>query len=90
MPYKVSYNDGNQSHIVGTYDTIEDAYKAARNSFPEMTVPAEGNRWHVMMGAYVKQLLEEMGDMKDSIKVAYQEPTPNPEDVVISVYICPQ
>lgn len=90
MPYTVSYNDGANLYTVGTYETIADAYKVARNTHPEMSVPADNNRWHVMMYAYVKQLIEEMGDMKDSIKVAYQEPTPNPEDDVISVYICPQ
>jgi hypothetical protein len=90
MPYAVSYNDGANAHAVGTYETIAEAYKAARNTYPEMSIPATNNRWHVMMYAYVKQLIEEMGDMKDSIKVAYQEPTPNPEDDVISVYICPQ
>ena len=90
MPYKVSYDDGVDSYNVGTYETIIDAYNAARNTYPEMSVPAVGNRWHVMMYAYAKQLLEDMGDMKDSIKVAYQEPTPNPEDEVISVYICSQ
>ena len=89
MIYQVSYNDGAQVHVVGNYETIAEACKAARSSHPEMSIPAEGNRWHVMMFAYARQLLEEMGDMKDSIKVAYQEPTPNPEDDVISVYICP-
>jgi hypothetical protein len=87
MPYVVSYDDGADSYHVGTYETIIDAYNAARNTYPEMSAPVVGNRWHVMMYAYAKELLE---DLKGSIKVAYQEPTPNPEDDVISVYICPQ
>jgi hypothetical protein len=90
MPYIVTYNDSVSVHTIGTYDTISGAYKAARNSFPEMSIPEDGNRWHVMMYAYAKQLLEAMGDMKDAIRVAYQEPTPNPEDDVFAVYIVPQ
>jgi hypothetical protein len=87
MPYEVTYNDGLTTHHVGNYETIAGAYKAACNSFPEMSLPEIGNRWHVMMFAYAKQLLEEMGTKKESIKVAYQEPTPNPEDDVFAVYI---
>ena len=85
MPYEVRYSDnGFDTLVVGSYDDFASAYKAARATFPEMAELIHNNRWHVMMYAYAKQLIE---DTNDPLKVAYQDPTPNPEDEVVSVYI---
>lgn len=90
MPYIVNYNDGERDHKVGEYTDFTAAYKAAHAKFPEMTSATDGNRWHVMMLAYAKKLMEEATEGQNPLKIAYQEATPNPEDDVFSVYICRQ
>jgi len=87
MPFEVSYSDNNVDTIlVGLYNDFQSAYKAARATFPEMASLTNGTRWHVMMYAYAKQLMEDKLS-NDPLNVAYQDPTPNPEDEVISVHI---
>ena len=64
--------------------TAEDAYK---NAIPtEALLPIEGNRWHVLMK--YPTILSFPGLHPGSrIRVAYQEPSPNPEAETEEMFI---
>jgi hypothetical protein len=82
MPsYTVTFNDGLSNKQVGTFTDFKDAYKAAIT--PEMREENAHNRWHIMMYDYAKNSIA----TDNQLRIAYQEPTPNPEDDVCTVFI---
>ena len=65
--------------------TIEEAYQAAMR--PDMKVGP--NRWHVMMPYYARDQIAALA-FGQSIDVAWQDPSPNPEEEVIRISIMRQ
>jgi hypothetical protein len=61
------------------------AYKAAMK--PEMRVGP--NRWHVMMWDYANSKMQALGP-GESVDIAWQHATPNPEDEVTRITITRQ
>jgi len=62
--------------------TPADAYKAAMK--PEMRVGP--NRWHVMMWDYALTKMQAL-QPGESVDIAWQDATPNPEDTVERITI---
>jgi len=65
--------------------SVKDAYQAAMR--PEMKVGP--NRWHVMMYYYAKTQLEGLAPGQ-CIDIAWQDPSPNPEEEVVRISIMRQ
>jgi hypothetical protein len=82
MPlFVVIISDGITANHLGSFDEFKDAYKIAITQ--QMREENATNRWHIMMYDFAKNNMT----TSNPLKVAFQEPTPNPEDEVNAVYI---